>query len=354
MYDLLGNNFIDMIKSFYPNAKPASGRSEVVVRCPFCQDSKNPNHAHMYISVPRTVEDLSQYHCKLCSAHGIFNDDVLRKLGCYNSNTLVAISKHNADIMKLPKYKTLKNINIYPLKNSMITDNKFSQMKLKYINERIGSNFSYNDILSLKIFINLYDVINYNKLQLNRDQRICNQLNNSFIGFISYDNSFATLRRVLFTRNLDKSIDKRYINYNLIDKIDDNKNFYIIPTKIDTMNPNKVKIHITEGAFDLLSVFYNLNNCCIDQCIYIASGGKSYKQALQFVLHETGIMNYEIHIYPDKDVNDYELYRLIILGIQMLPSNIFIHRNMMDGEKDYGVPKERIIDSVNMISDVYE
>ena len=352
MYHLLGNNFIDMIKAINPNAKPASGRSEVIVRCPYCGDSKDQKHAHLYISVPTTVDELSFYDCKKCPAHGIVDDEFLRKIGCYDSNVLVAIAKHNSDVLKLPKYKSLKSIDIYPLRNTVITDNKFSRIKLDYINKRIGANFSYEHILALKIFINLYDVINSNSLKLNRDQRICNQLNNSFIGFISYDNSFATLRRV-FNKNLDKAVDKRYINYSLIDKLDDNKNFYIIPTRVDIMNPQRVQIHITEGAFDILSIFYNLNNCNTNQVIYIASGGKSSKQALQFVLTETGVINYEIHLYPDKDVDDYELSRLVLNNIQLLPANIIIHRNIMNGEKDFGVPMERIKDSVKVISDVY-
>ncbi len=352
MYHLLGSNFIKMIKSFYPKAKPAAGNTEIIVRCPFCGDSKIQSHAHLYISVPRTVDEISFYDCKKCPAHGMVDDDFLRKIGCLDTNVLVAVSQHNTEVMKLPKYRTIKNIDVYPLRYTTITDNKFTRIKLEYINKRLGTNFTFSHLVSLKIFLNLYDIVQTNRLELTREEAVVNQLSNSFIGFISYDNSFATMRRV-FNKNLIKSIDKRYINYHLVEKLDDNKDFYVIPTHVDVYNPNRVKIHITEGVFDILSVFCNMNNYNTQQNIYIASGGKSYKQALQFVLSEFGLINYEVHLYPDKDVDEYQLSRLVLDKIQMLPSNIFIHRNSMDDEKDFGVPKERIKVSTRMISDIY-
>jgi hypothetical protein len=39
--------------------------------------------------------------------------------------------------------------------------------------------------------------------------------------------------------------------------------------------------------------------------------------------------------------------------IQLLPSDIYIHRNMFEGEKDYGVPLNRIKDSVRIIRETY-
>ena len=54
MYDLYGQNFINAIRSLI-NARPVSGNKELVTRCPFCGDSKNPSHAHFYISVPQNA-----------------------------------------------------------------------------------------------------------------------------------------------------------------------------------------------------------------------------------------------------------------------------------------------------------
>ena len=350
MYNLTGQTFINRFRSFYPNLKVASGGSEIVCRCPFCGDSKDLKHAHLYISVPQNEEELSQYHCKRCPAHGIVDINLLRKIGCEDTSLLVEVSKHNSEVFKLPKYKSIKQIDIYPLNMNFIRQSSLNNAKLEYINNRIGSNFSISDLPSLKIFLNLYDIINQNKLELTRHQMICDDLDKWFMGFISYDNSFSGLRK-LTERELHGSINKRYINYTLVNKTNDAKNFYVIPTSIDITNPSPVKIHLAEGQFDILSIFYNLNNCNRNQNIYIACGGKSYAQALEFILLETGIINYEVHYYPDKDVTDNDFFKTVQTKVQLLPANIIIHRNMYPGEKDYGVPMNRIIDNIKVINE---
>lgn len=351
MFHLTGQNFINMIKSITPEAKVASGGKEVVIRCRFCGDSKNQNHAHFYISVPYGQDEISQYHCKKCPNSGIVTDELLRKIGCNDSNVLVEIARHNAEVLSLPKYRTLKKINIYPLRWDLIRKTELNQFKLDYINGRIGSNFTYAHLVKYKIFLNLYDIINPNRLDLTRHELTCNDLDENFIGFISYDNSYCGLRKVT-DKKLHPSLNKRYINYSLVNKTDDKKNFYVIPTEIDVLDPTPVKIHIAEGQFDILSIFYNLNQCNTKQNIYIAGGGKSYTQALEFILEETGIINYEVHYYPDKDVTYDDLYRSTLGRISYLPCDKYIHRNIFDGEKDFGVPISRIKDSVQVIKDI--
>lgn len=348
MYNLIGQNFINALRSFIPEAKIASGGREIVIRCRFCGDSKNLRHAHFYISVPQSPDELSFYHCKKCPNSGIVDDELLRKIGCSDSNFIVEMIKHNKEVLSLPKYKSLKNINIYPLKWNLIRKDSMNQVKLDYINNRIGSNFNYADLVNNKIFLNLYDIINTNKLDLTRDQSICNDLDKYFIGFISYDNSYCGMRKIT-DKDLYYSINKRYINYNIINKLNDRKNFYVIPTEIDVLNQQPVKIHIAEGQFDILSIFYNLNHCNRKQNIYIACGGKSYLQALSFIIQETGIINYEIHYYPDRDVLDNELYYNVIKLVNLLPSDIYIHRNIFENEKDFGVPINRIKENIKVI-----
>ena len=348
MYTLIGQNFINAIKSIIPTAKVASGGREIVIRCPFCGDSKNLRHAHFYMSVPQSQEDISFYQCKRCPNHGIVSDELLRKIGCNDSNIIIEITKHNTEVLSLPKYKSLKKINIYPLRWDLIRQDASNQNKLNYINTRIGANFSLFDLYKLKIFLNLYDIIVTNKLELTRHQDICDSLDKYFIGFISYDNSYCGLRKIT-DQELYQSVNKRYINYSLINKTDDRKNFYIIPTQINILDPLPVKIHIAEGQFDILSIYYNLNKCNKYQSIYIACGGKSYSQATEFILEETGIVNYELHYYPDKDVSDQEFLYGTQSKIQLLISNIFIHRNIYNGEKDFGVPINRINEVVKQI-----
>lgn len=346
MYNLIRENFINMIRMAYPEVKVASGGREVILRCMFCGDSDNKRHAHFYISVPQTRDELSFYHCKKCNSHGLVTDDLLRKIGCTDTQTIVEFLKHNTEVLALPKYKTLKMIDIYPLQWDKIRKAPNNMQKLQYIGSRIGwNNISFADIVRLKIFLNLYDIININRLELTRDQYITNALDNNFIGFISYDNSFSNMR-LCIDGDIPSAINKRYINYELVKKPEDSKNYYVIPTKINVLDPTPVRIHVTEGPFDILSVFYNLNNQQIQQSAYIACGGKSYLQAIEFILEETGIINYEIHVYPDADVNDWYVNTRIIQKLAGLQTTIYVHRNAYPNEKDFGVPKERIVDHI--------
>lgn len=348
MFSLIKDSFISLIQTITNNnARPASGGRQVVTRCPFCGDSDNKNHAHLYISVPQSETDVSLYDCKKCPAKGMTDENLLRKLGCYDANVLVEIQRHNNELLKLPQYKRLKSYDIYPLKNNFIRNSKESYYKLQYINNRLGQNLSYSELSQYKIFLNLYDIINTNKLELTRYKNITDQLDYYFMGFISYDNSFCTLRKVGKSDKIYKSINSRYVNYNLTGKETDTKDYYVIPAAIDISK--HIQIHIAEGAIDILSVCMNLHNRDTVNKIFIANGGKSYRQSLEFVLCETGIIDYEVHIYIDKDVTDYEFRKLFVNKCMALPSIIYLHRNMKDGEKDYGVPKSQIIDDCRLL-----
>ena len=53
-----------------------------------------------------------------------------------------------------------------------------------------------------------------------------------------------------------------------------------------------------------------------------------------------------VHIYADNDKNDYEIKSMINKPLfRVWIDKLFIHRNTFENEKDYGVIKERIIDT---------
>ena len=347
MYTLYGQNFINMIKTFYPTARVEGGNGEVVVRCLFCGDSENHKHAHLYIKVPRDESEISMYHCKKCNKSGIVDDIFLRRYGCEDTRVLVEIATHLNRLKSLPQYTYRRdNERAYITNNSTIL-HRNDQIKLEYINNRIGSNLTRADLASLKIFLNLEDVIRQNNLELTRDYRVVNSLTDNFIGFISYDNRSAVMRQVLST-DLHKSVDKRYVNYNLMPGIDNSRSLYVLPTKLYLDRPELVSIHIAEGVFDVLSIFYNLNSGKRDQNVYIASLGKSYSQALEFILMETGIINYIVHFYPDNDISDQQFKRMV-RNIRGLDTQVYSHRNMYPGEKDFGVKTALIKEEVTRL-----
>ena len=69
-----------------PICKPASGGRWLNCRCFYCPDSKNPNHAHMYISIPQSENDVSVYYCQKCKAVGLVTSQKLIEWNIFDSS----------------------------------------------------------------------------------------------------------------------------------------------------------------------------------------------------------------------------------------------------------------------------
>lgn len=343
--------FQDDLKEFllntFPDARPASGGKEVVLKCRFCGDSKDPRSKHFYISLGYDNKP-PMFNCFKCNESGILSSKQLRMLSVYDSDMCISLDKHNTQLMKLPSNNIYKHTGHYKLSNRYISDNDLSNAKLGYINKRLGVNLSYQDLLDNKIILNLHDLLGSNNItKFTRHDNIVNQLSESFIGFISMDNSFINMRN-LRPGKVYESIDKRYVNYNIFGNVDNSKRYYVIPNDVNLLNPNPIKIHIGEGPFDILSVFYNLRNTDKNHNIYASIGGKAYLNILRMFTQDLGLINIEFHIYIDNDITDWEISN-IWEYMNIFKLNIYIHRNMFPGEKDFGVDISRIQEQITLL-----
>ena len=70
---------------------------------------------------------------------------------------------------------------------------------------------------------------------------------------------------------------------------------------------------------------------------------------IRFILSELRIPNAIFHIYADSDI---DRHVLLDLAEFVFPFKIpiYLHRNGYSGEKDFGVPANKIIDVVERIS----
>lgn len=169
------------------NAKEASGGRQIICQCklPGCVDSKQ----HLYIGRFDSTEEPVYYNCFKCHQSGAIGKDFFDNYGLDIDPEL------QQDIIKSNKGSTYRSYNkgnqlIYNLQNKLISDNPLSEVKLKYINSRLGSNLTYEDCMNLKIVLNLNDLLCSNNIKnITRHQNIVNQLNNNFIGFLSRSNS---------------------------------------------------------------------------------------------------------------------------------------------------------------------
>ena len=335
------NLYREFLLNNLPFAKVASGRSEVICKCMYCPD--NGSHHHMYISIPKNQGEPSKYNCFKCGSKGWVTYRKLIEWNIFDTDwNLKLADYYNNDVFKNNYYKVNMS-EIAILYNNFVSDNKISELKLKYINNRLGLDLSYNDCIDNKICLNILDVLNSNNItSYTRDTRVIQSINDYFLGFISYDNSYINFKRLIDEGKLHESVDERYINYNIFGKEDNSKKFYLNPTNIDLCNPNPVKIHIAEGPFDALSIKYNLRKEYSNN-IYIAIAGNTYKGVLRQIISNIKLINIEIHLYPDSDVN-IEVIQDFVNYVRPYKYNVYIHRNLIG--KDMGESKDKIKESI--------
>ena len=338
--------FVNYFKTIIPGASLVSGGKELLIRCRYCMDSADPNHAHMYVHIPQSADDIPTFYCFKCHTSGVLDSRTLIEWGMYDPVMGNAIDQINKLASKRNKTKGYDRVwyNFYPC----VTNRELAQIKVDYINQRLGLNLDISDCIKEKIVLNLKDSLDVYNLQYTRHPNIVNQLNDNFVGFLSLDSNFVNLRRIVKEGIVYEGIDKRYINYNIHDKKDNTEKMYVtMPQAIDLSLPQKVNIHIAEGPFDILSIKHNLRNN--EPGIYAAVTGSGYKALLIHLLTAFKLYYFNVHLYPDNDEggND-NIVRDIGNYIYPYGAQLIVHRNMYPREKDFGVSLDRIDERIMM------
>ena len=333
--------------SYMNRAKLVSGGTAINCRCPECGDSRHLTSRHFYINLP-TDDKPSMYFCHLCKAGGIVRYRKLIEWDVYDPDIAAFLENHNRNLSANGSAKSRRYFDqaVYNVRHTYIKQDQKTEYKRRYICDRIGRDLSCIDLAQLKVILNLGDLISENGIyKLTRHQSIVNELDREFVGFLSVDNAFLNMRRTCGEGVVYKTIDKRYVNYKLFDKIDTTQRFYTIPTRLDLNTPHRIPLHISEGPFDILSVYLNLRN--MEPGIYTCVAGSNYYGVILYFMIDMQLPNLELHIYPDND--KYGSVEAIRKVIELLPDPtipVYIHRNLAPGEKDFGVPMGRINESV--------
>lgn len=328
----------DFLIQNLPGMKPVSGGDELAGPCPFCGEQRPKFYIGPFSD---NAEKPIQYNCFICKIGGYVTQDFLDRCNI-QSNIDPEILAAN----KGPGYTTkgLSDDITYNLKYNYISENPLSEFKLKYINNRLGLDLTYDDIIQNKIVLNLYDLLEYNKINYRtRPEETMDVLNKYFIGFLSRSCASLNMRNLAFKSILADSfhdaVKSKYHNYNVFKNTPDN-DFYILPNTIDLSKP--IRVYIAEGPFDVLGIRYNLVKS-IDNCVYMAGKGKAYDTAMYWIITNLASTSLEIHMFPDKDVSNGDIME-IIKRYSFFPYKFFIHNNTYGTEKDYGVPEWKISD----------
>lgn len=329
-----------------PTAKSASGGKVINCRCFECPDGKSINSKHFYISIPQAKDEPSLYYCHKCHCSGVVTYKKLIEWDIYDEAIAIEITEHNKVCSIKSNNSKYFDRSVYNLINNYISDDEVTKTKLQYLNNRLGYTFTYQELMKLKICLNLNDLLMTNHIQkLTRDQSIVNQLDSNFLGFISIDNAFLNMRRLCPEGKLYKSIDSRYINYKIYDKFDTSERFYTIPTELDLSIPERIKINIAEGPFDILSIYKNLRK--EERGIYTSIAGSNYMGIAMYFLQMFKLPYVELHYYPDNDKygSNYVMSRIKSL-LDPIGAPFYVHRNLATGQKDFGVSPDKIKESI--------
>lgn len=339
------NSLKDYLMSTFPNETGiAANGTEITRRCHFCGDSRDPNKRHLYIGI--NSDNLICYNCFKCNNNGIVDGNFLRDMGVdYNIIDIVVEANSKARKKDLNVISSNSKRNFYSTPIFILADDNMSKRKLSYLNNRLGTNISSNDANKYKIIFNLKEFLNKNKVKYySRKPNIIEELNIGFMGFLSIDNSHIIMRRLVHENKVNSSLKERYNIYNIYSEYDGGNTYYVIPGMVD--RTKHINICISEGPFDIISVKENLPQ--YQNSIYAAACGKSnYIGLLNYLFFtiKIPILDCEIHLFSDNDVSDNDIKKIINYS-----ENIFIpisiHMNQKENEKDYGVVKERISDSI--------
>ena len=340
------DEYKNYLLSAIPGAKIASGGKLINCRCRECADGKSATSKHFYISIPYDTEEPSMYYCHKCNCKGYVDHKKLIAWGIYNQEIAIALTKYNEEIFKNPRASKYSSNQVYQVRHTYTTDDNKSEEKRQYLVRRLGYELNFTDLNNLKIILNLNDFLQENNIdKITRNQNVVNDLDREFIGFLSIDNAYFNMRRTCEEGLVYKEIDKRYVNYNIFNKMNTNQRFYTIPTVVNLNSYKRIKLHISEGPMDILSIYLNLRNK--EEGIYTSIAGNNYINIILYFLIDLKLPYLEIHLYPDNDkygTLDRMKYIKSLIPDPTIP--VIVHKNIFPGEKDFGVPKNKITESI--------
>lgn len=337
LYEEIINFLLDQ-----PMARKSVSEKELTMRCPFCGDStKSQMSTNFYINIDKESDKFLCYKCfrASCNASGIVDQYFLERLGFSKYDCIRELNSY-----MIQKNKSNKNIRRYKskirkeLSNVINTKTELSDRKLSYINHRMGLNLSYKDIYDLKINLDLNYLLKINNIEIPKNKTYYyNKLSGYGVSFISTYNDYVIIRDI----SKSNKLHKRYTNINIFDNYDNVTKSYSIPRKINLLSTEPTVLNITEGAFDIIGVYYHLDiDRNYENQIFAASSGSGIVNVILHYIREYGLIDLKINIFSDADVSIDMYKKLYKLKKYLYNFDITIYYNSI--EKDFGVEKSKI------------
>ena len=337
---------INQLKTL-PICKPTSNMRNWVVRCPYCGDSMKSNHGHFSILIDLQSDAPILYRCFRCNESGILIPQVLEDLNLGYDQSL------NQNLNLLNRLSSNSSYFKDKIKNFIVpvpANNTRNQIKLQYINNRLGTNISLEDCAEYKIVLSFSEFLAVNHIPIDTPDEMGGMLKSSivrtldqrYLGFVSANNNKITFRDI--SPDGSGYLGRYYkITLDILNRSPNT--FYSLMSKFNPLYIEPVNIHIAEGTFDILSVYLNLQPESSQNSLFFASCGYSFSTILKYLIYTGVNTDINLHIYSDNDKSDKDHLRLLGKPFyQNWIDNVIIHRNVFGTEKDFGVSKDKIND----------
>lgn len=318
-----------------------SSHTQVQTRCPYCGDSRNILHGHFSIKIDKSSDSIMLVKCFKCSETGILTSEIMENLGApLNMDDAKALDNLNRPNNK-STYGRQKPLNY---KVPVIINPVDDQIKIDYLNKRLGLDFTPEMIQDSKIILSIMNFFKENKIGIPEhiNPKLIKIIEENYVGFLSANNNKITFRRICNNENLNRYIKLSIDPYNT-----SANNFYsVVNPQVDLLYTDPIHIHIAEGTFDIISIKYNLDHDPSQKHLFFAACGYNFGTIIKWLIYMGVNTDIILHLYSDNDKSDYENMKVINNSLNNCwIDKAFIHRNIFDHEKDFGVPKDRIKES---------
>lgn len=309
----------------------------MVARCPFCGDSKDTSHGHLYIlGLNADSEYDPNYYCQKCRTQGFIDNFFLDLMNLYDSDLELLARKHKINKSKNKSKTGLKENNKIISKLMPPLNNSYTVEKIKMFEDRMGIKLTTQKILDYRMVFNLKDYLDYNNVRgITRHKMMIDVLDKQYLGFLSINSEFINMRNL---GEINK-YNLRYENYNVYGIQDNTKRFYIISNKIDVTRD--VTINIAEGVYDIIGIREHIFNCEDDNVIYAACLGVGYNNLIKYFTKK-GILFGNYNIYSDSGIpiSEYREMKRELKSTVFGEFNVYYNTN--PNMKDYGTTKDNI------------
>ena len=321
------------------------GDTEIRTRCPFCGDSqKNLNTGHLYIRINIDDNLPMLYNCFKCGEHGVVNQRFLDLLEVENTMDIsTELRKFNkySDNFSASKFINGVTTLIFDYKLPLFERGK----KTEYVEKRLGRHIPDEGLRKMKVITSLKEflILNGIKESTLTDLRWLNAIEDHYVGFLTYGNSYILFRDITGKEQLS------WLKYPITVKSKETRAFYTIESTLDIFTKDKITINLAEGVMDIASAFTNLEYDG-DNILNIAICGRQYTSTLEWLI-SMGLIgdNIDINIFADNDKTynmknksptDLKYFNTLFNRYKYLFRSVTIYYN--GAYKDIGVPLNQI------------